>query len=312
PLSQPAGARPARMGPFAVASPRPVSPASLASMDSTIARIGARRRAQSQSGPFATSARARGIATGRDMPARSTAAPGPEAVNSREPEMRPARPAFCAIQDASAFFAAAASLTGALSPMAFLEKARRRAPRGERPQEGPSASRSTPTRSRSSGPRASGATLGEYVPALTSSARAPAASSTEISMSADAGTTTAARKKASKLLRKPRPRALRGEGEHLRLLAGPAGHRAAHVAVAQHQGGEERGESGPDGPAGVIRQESPDRARRRGEEVSVPEERPDAGAERERESVREKEEHRPALARDGQHILLRFGHGGAA
>src|SRR5258705_545041 len=313
PLSQPGGAGPARRGPGAVARPRPESPASLASIDSTTARNGARRRAQSHSGPFAAAARSRGIGVGRAIPARSADAPCPEAVSNWEPETRPARlPFFCAIQEASIRFAAARSLIGALSPTASLENASRRAPRRESPQEGASSSRSTPTCSRSSDPRDSGATVGEYVPALARRARTPAAFSTEISISADAGTTTAARRRASKLLGNLRPRALGGEGEHLRLLAGPAGHGAAHVPVAQHQGGEERRERGPDGPARVICQEEPDDARRRGEEIPVPEERPDAGAERERERVREQEEHHPALARDGQHVLLRFGHGGAA
>src|SRR5919201_2241336 len=57
------------------------------------------------------------------------------------------------------------------------------------------------------------------------------------------------------------------------------------------------------------REESPDGPRRGREEVAVPEERPDAGAERERESVRQQEEHHSPPPRDGEHVLSRFSHG---
>src|SRR5205085_10836333 len=106
-----------------------------------------------------------------------------------------------------------------------------------------------------------------------------------ITMSADAGTRTAAATSASKLLRKLRASALRGEGERLRLLPGATRHRAAHVAVSEHQRGEERRERRAHRPGGMRGEEAPDGARRRSEEVSVPEQCPDAAAEREGEDV---------------------------
>src|SRR2546425_13062102 len=105
------------------------------------------------------------------------------------------------------------------------------------------------------------------------------------------------------------PISARGESERLCLLARPPGHRAAHVAVAEHQRCEQGRQGRSDRPPRMRSEETPDGARRRREEVSVPEQRPDAGAEREREDVREQEEDHPAAPRHGEDVLLGFSHG---
>src|SRR5438067_1004204 len=143
-------------------------------------------------------------------------------------------------------------------------------------------------------------------------ARRPDASSTESTMSADAGTSTAARRSGSKLLRELRSGAVRGESERLCFLPRPPRHRPAHVAVAEHQRGEQGRQGRSHRPSRMGSQEAPDGASRRGEEVSVPEQRPDAAAERESEDVRQEEEDHPAAPRHGKDVLLRFSHGGGA
>src|SRR5437763_4620161 len=135
----------------------------------------------------------------------------------------------------------------------------------------------------------------------------------ESTASADAGTSTAAAsRRGSKLVWELRPGALRGERERLRLLAGAARHCPAHVAVAENEGGEERRERRPDGPARMCGQEAPDGAGGRREEVPVPEQRPDARAESEGEDVRQPEEDHSPPARAGGHVLFCLRHGRGA
>src|SRR6266446_2041260 len=313
PAVQPAGALPARTGPSARTSPRATIPVLPASMASTAARSGANKRIQSHAEPLAFAARAAGRGAGRDIVAKSAAGLPPDAVKSRRPATRPARRCgSSAIQDATILFALPALRTGAISPAPSREKTSILAPREARPHRSVPASRSTPTRLRSVVPTGSGASDGAYFPAFSSSARRPDASSTESTMSADAGTSTAARRSGSKLLRELRSGPVRGESERLCLLPRPPRHRPAHVAVAEHQRGEQGRQRRSHRPPRMGSQEAPDGASRRGEEVSVPEQRPDAAAERESEDVREEEEDHPAAPRHGKDVLLRFSHGGGA
>src|SRR2546428_561201 len=151
-------------------------------------RGGSASGAQTQRGPAARAARSRGSAAGRAMAASSAAASRPEAVKSRDPAMRPARPPLAPIHDASILLAAAESLSGAISPAPLPEKISSRAPRGDSPHAAGSASRSIPTRSRSLAPTASGVSDGACWPARVKNSRAPFASSTEMTRSTDAGT----------------------------------------------------------------------------------------------------------------------------
>src|SRR5207253_2541104 len=289
-----------------------------------------------------TSAMARGpeAVSNRDPPATDATTP----ARIRRPSPATSRPRtggprtvwvvpYSASQDCSAERAALASRTGAVRPAEPLRSTTARAPAEASPQDSGCERRSGPTDAARRGPAASAGARWATPSRKARSPAAPCAPSSSSAPSAAVGTNdaadrapppadAAAQSSASAITRTPpcrrrlrpasrgelRPGRLRRFGERFCPFARAPRHGSAHVAVAQHQRREERGERGTYRPAGVLRQEGPHRGRGGAEEVAVPHQGPDRAAEREREDVRDQEEQHAALARHGQDVLL-LGHG---